>query len=343
MSKRAPCPTRTTPVHRPRTLKELLLMAPNELMVHRPRTLQEFILILPDKLKVQILANVFRLPGGVRRVQWDTRYCRKSESREARLFCAEELVSDTIIPFPSSLDPLGRTAKEAFYQGNTFCLARTRLARQTCFEPTSFWLPRADTRCWIRCLEVVVRIAPLRTSTYFPFAECRCPLDSRYTCKHSDWPFLRRLESGVYGFTALETLGLIFEGAKMTAAELRAFDRDLNRLGPFIFKTDELRVRADICISGAGEAKQSGSVRPSDKPLTAMLLQHMSATSPSEVPPDSSSPDEKTVPRPDSPEPDGKDVPQKGGFRKKIMVFAARFRTEKTLHDKDSGTSKSSS
>lgn len=163
------------------------------------RTFQEFISIAPQWMRLQILAYYFKVPGdSAIRSAWNRRH--------GGFVSATDLTIETIAPFTCSLDAIGRTAKELFYESNTFCLARTRLARQTYGQPTSFWLPPKDTRQWIRHLRVEILIAPLRSILHFPLEACKCPLQTKYDCKHSDWPFLGKLASGACGFIALETL-----------------------------------------------------------------------------------------------------------------------------------------
>jgi hypothetical protein len=330
--------TQKAPTRRSRTIEDFLVKHPNEVMARRRpkeylvRTLKDFMSIAPEWMRDEILAY-YLLVGGAIKVT-------RNRVHGGKAIGAAELTSRTIAPFPCSLMCVGRTAKQTFYKVNTFCLARTHLPDQTCLESERIFLPHEYTRHWIRHLEVRVRIAPLRKIPHFPWNECKCPLQSRYECRHSDRPFLRKMASGACGFTALETLDLVFLGKTMTAAELEAFDQELGKRSPFLFN-ETWKVRVNFQVDPRAEGRrESATIQQPNEKVVAVLLRHMSAGAPaSESPPN--------APQPQS---SGPREQVKDHVRRRITSFMARFRPVRNeqslpepLPNKESETSDNSS
>ncbi|KAF3047225.1 hypothetical protein E8E11_006409 [Didymella keratinophila] len=338
MPAHAPRTTHNAPTRRSRRIDEFFVKHPNELMARRRpkeylvRTLEEFMSMAPERIKHEILAYYLLVEGAIR--------VARNRVHGGKAISAEELTIRTIKPFPCSPVGVGRTAKQTFYKVNTFCLARTHLPDQTYRELERIFLPHEDARHWIRHLEVRLRIAPLRKIPHFSWNECKCPLQSKYECKHSDWPFLRKLASGACGFKALETLDLVFLGQAMTAAELEAFDQELKRRSPFLFnETWQVRVSFQIDLR-AEDRKESAAVQQPDEKVAAVLLRHMSTNN--SPPPD--------APQPQSPGPKEQVECRKDRIRRRFTSFMVRFRSVRNgapspepLPDKDSETSDSSS
>ena len=334
----APRTIRTAPTRKSMRIEEFLVKHPNELMARRRpkeylvRTLAEFTSIAPEWMKDEILAYYLLVEDAIR--------VTRNRVHGGKSLSADELTIRTIRPFPCSLVGIGRIAKQIFYKVNTFCLARTHLPDQTCFELERIFLPYEDTRPLIRHLEVRVRIAPLRKIPHFEWNECKCSLQSKYECKHSDWPFLRKLASGDCGFTALETLDLVFLGKAMTAAELEAFDQELKRRGSFLFN-ETWKVRVKFLIDPRAEDRREFAVvQQPDEEMAVVLLRHMSANN-------SPAPD---APQPSSRGPEEQDECRKDRIRRRFTSFMVRFRSIRNgkplpgpSPEKDSGTSDSSS
>lgn len=310
-------------------------MVRKRLETYPVRTFKDFISLAPEWMRLEILAYYFQVPGGSAiRIEWN--------GRQGRSVSATRLMSATIAPFPCSLDGIGHTAKELFYKNNTFCLARTRLARQPYDQPTSFWLPPQDARRWIRHLKIEIHVTPLRSIPHLPVDACKCPLASKYECRHSDWPFLKRLASGIYGFTGLETLDLVFLGKTMTAAELEAFYQELKSRNPLKF-SEASKVRVSYQIDPRVEDRQCAAARRPDEKVTAVLLRHMSVG----IPPNYSPPN---GPQSQYPTLDEQVESRTVRICRRATTLMARFRIVRhgnplpePLPKEDSGTSDSSS
>ncbi|KAF2623406.1 hypothetical protein BU25DRAFT_451383 [Macroventuria anomochaeta] len=89
MSKQAPDATTPTPVSRQRTLGEMILA-------------------LPEELIAEVLANALLLPEAVKKAQLQTRYCPKIRMLKEVFLDVEELIEHTLFTF---LEAPGRVAR----------------------------------------------------------------------------------------------------------------------------------------------------------------------------------------------------------------------------------------